>query len=91
MANETGKKAREKQVFARFADSAGLAVVEGTFKQPDPPAPDIVVRIASLGHSSGASGLRAAPTPPGVPVMITLPGSRVIVTLIIAIRSGTPT
>src|ERR1700722_5284611 len=34
-------------------------------------------------------GLRAAPTPPGVPVMITSPRSRVIATLIVAISAGT--
>ena len=37
----------------------------------------------------GASGLRAAPTPPGVPVMITSPGSSVIATLISSIKVAT--
>src|SRR3984885_10271974 len=34
-------------------------------------------------------GLRAAPTPPGVPVMITSPRSRLIATLIVSISAGT--
>src|SRR5208282_3269741 len=34
-------------------------------------------------------GLRAAPTPPGVPVMITSPRSRLIATLMVAISTGT--
>jgi hypothetical protein len=34
-------------------------------------------------------GLRAAPTPPGVPVMITSPGSRLIATLIISTSAET--
>src|SRR6266478_2753059 len=48
------------------------------------PSPSISTAKISPGCMK-TGGLRAAPTPPGVPVMITSPRSRLIATLIISI------
>jgi len=52
------------------------------------PIPSISTSKISPGCMK-TGGLRAAPTPPGVPVMITSPRSRLIATLIISISAGT--
>jgi hypothetical protein len=48
--NDEEKKDRERRTFVKFCEVARLNIVEGSFAQPDPPAPDIEVEIAELGH-----------------------------------------
>ncbi len=47
---EEARKAREREVFERFATSAGLTTLPGTLLQPDPPQPDLSVEIRGVGR-----------------------------------------
>jgi hypothetical protein len=44
------KLKHERSIFVRFCAAAGFQIVRGTLRQPDPPAPDVIVELNGAGR-----------------------------------------